>query len=238
MFRIFLTNLGKYNEGELVGEWVDLPVDDDFEQAFKDIGINDQYEEWFITDFENDYDYYVDEYENIFDLNDLAERLESLNDTEQLVVKAYCDGVDDDLDEAIDVATGGDYFVFWNCSDMTDVAYDWVEQLGGISEAVREPESYFDFASFGSDCRDDLDNMAYDDWRYENPDEDEDEFESPYDNYSDYELGEMIVYDMDGGFEYVSDSTIESYFDFEAFGRDMSFDGNFVFVDGDCVEFY
>lgn len=25
----FITNLGKYNEGELVGEWVELPVDDD-----------------------------------------------------------------------------------------------------------------------------------------------------------------------------------------------------------------
>ena len=51
---IYLTNLGKYNEGELVGEWVELPVDDNFEQAFQDIGINDEYEEWFITDYETD----------------------------------------------------------------------------------------------------------------------------------------------------------------------------------------
>ena len=27
MFRIFLTNLGKYNEGILIGKWVDLPCD-------------------------------------------------------------------------------------------------------------------------------------------------------------------------------------------------------------------
>lgn len=26
---IYLTNLGKYNEGELVGEWVELPVSDE-----------------------------------------------------------------------------------------------------------------------------------------------------------------------------------------------------------------
>ena len=26
MMNIYLTNLGKYNEGELVGEWVQLPI--------------------------------------------------------------------------------------------------------------------------------------------------------------------------------------------------------------------
>lgn len=26
MMKIYLTNLGKYNEGQLVGEWVELPV--------------------------------------------------------------------------------------------------------------------------------------------------------------------------------------------------------------------
>lgn len=26
MMNIYLTNLGKYNEGQLIGEWVELPV--------------------------------------------------------------------------------------------------------------------------------------------------------------------------------------------------------------------
>lgn len=31
-FKAFITNLGKYNEGELVGKWVSFPIDeDDFE---------------------------------------------------------------------------------------------------------------------------------------------------------------------------------------------------------------
>ena len=33
-FRAYITNLGKYNEGELVGEWVDFPIDED---EFNDI---------------------------------------------------------------------------------------------------------------------------------------------------------------------------------------------------------
>lgn len=40
MLRIYLTNLGKYNEGMLVGEWVDLPVsEEELEKVFKRIGV-------------------------------------------------------------------------------------------------------------------------------------------------------------------------------------------------------
>ena len=56
-FEAFITNLGKYNEGFLVGEWVEFPVTNEEMQAvFRRIGIGRRYEEWFITD----YDCYVD----------------------------------------------------------------------------------------------------------------------------------------------------------------------------------
>ena len=29
MLKTFITNLGLYNEGYLVGKWIDLPIDDD-----------------------------------------------------------------------------------------------------------------------------------------------------------------------------------------------------------------
>lgn len=38
MLRIYLTNLGKYNEGQLVGEWVELPV---IEEAFEKVNDGD-----------------------------------------------------------------------------------------------------------------------------------------------------------------------------------------------------
>ena len=45
MLRIYLTNLGKYNEGQLVGEWVELPVtEEELEKVFERIGINEVYE--------------------------------------------------------------------------------------------------------------------------------------------------------------------------------------------------
>ena len=46
MMNIYLTNLGKYNEGELVGEWVQLPIsNEELQEVFKRIGINEEYEE-------------------------------------------------------------------------------------------------------------------------------------------------------------------------------------------------
>ena len=45
-FEAFITNLGKYNEGFLVGEWVKFPVTNEEMQAvFKRIGIGRRYEE-------------------------------------------------------------------------------------------------------------------------------------------------------------------------------------------------
>ena len=41
MFRIWIGNLGKYNEGELIGEWVDLPCDD-FDAVFERIRMEDE----------------------------------------------------------------------------------------------------------------------------------------------------------------------------------------------------
>ena len=45
-FEAFITNLDKYNEGFLVGEWVEFPVTNEEMQAvFKRIGIGRRYEE-------------------------------------------------------------------------------------------------------------------------------------------------------------------------------------------------
>ena len=53
----FVANLGKYNEGELVGEWVRFPVRQEDMETFLDrIGMGDAdpfgnvYDELFITD--------------------------------------------------------------------------------------------------------------------------------------------------------------------------------------------
>lgn len=166
MFRIFLTNLGKYNEGDLVGEWVDLPVDDDFESVLEDIGINDEYEEWFITDYENDYGYEVGEYDDIFELNEVAEKLENLDEDQAQMVSAMIDGgYANDINDAIDRLD--DIIVYPNCHDMTDVAYEYIDQIG-IENLGRDTlENYFDHEAFGRDMGFDGTFLEYDGGMFE-----------------------------------------------------------------------
>lgn len=231
---IYLTNLGKYNEGELVGEWVDLPVDDDFKQAFEDIGINDEYEEWFITDYETDFNMNIGEYESIYKLNDIAEQLESLSDDDEIKVKAYLSYYDDDIESAIDNIDNS--MIHWDCSDMGDVARDLIDDAGFSSVSDDMKEYCFDYESYGSDERYSLDDLAYDDYVYENGDDEG--FVSPYDSMSDYELGEYCVNELYGGIEGLDDSTIENYFDYDEYGEYLEYDSTFVFIDDDCVEFF
>ena len=86
-FEAFITNLGKYNEGEIVGEWVKFPItNEEMQEVFKRIGIGGRYEEWFITDYEcPDPGIYelLGEYESLSELNYLAGQIMELNESEE-----------------------------------------------------------------------------------------------------------------------------------------------------------
>lgn len=147
--KIYLTNLGKYNEGELVGEWVELPASqEELEKVFERIGINEEYEEYFITDYECDL-YEVGEYENIDKLNDIAERIKELDEEGSKVVKALIQKLDYTLDETIDKVNSGDYMIYNDCENMTDVAYQVVEECGYLENVPDNVARYFDYESFG-----------------------------------------------------------------------------------------
>lgn len=155
--RIFITNLGKYNEGELVGKWVDLPCDD-WETELESIGVSDEpdengnyYEEYFITDYETDVDgWRIDEYANLEELNEVAERIGALYEDEETALQAFLEN-GEDLESALNHVESGDYRVYDNCYDMEDVAYQIVEEcdyLNGVPETVAR---YFDYEAFGRD---------------------------------------------------------------------------------------
>ena len=81
-FEAFVTNLGKYNEGELVGEWVKFPTtQEEMQKVLERIGIGSAddfgqpYEEIFITDYEcpvYGMSNLLGEYESLDKLNYLA----------------------------------------------------------------------------------------------------------------------------------------------------------------------
>lgn len=151
MMNIYLTNLGKYNEGELIGEWVELPVShEELQKVFERIGINEEYEEYFITDYECDF-YEVGEYESLDTLNEIAERIEELGEEESEVVKALMSELGYTLNEAIDKVNSGDYRIYSDCDDMTDIAYQVVEECGYLNNVPDNVARYFDYESFSRD---------------------------------------------------------------------------------------
>ncbi|MCL2691316.1 MAG: antirestriction protein ArdA [Candidatus Bathyarchaeota archaeon] len=89
--RVYVANLGRYNEGKLMGDWLNLPTSNNEIDAFlkNKVGLNKQYEEVTIHDFESDFN--LCEYENLYDLNVLAVKLEQMSEAEKTLAAAYCD---------------------------------------------------------------------------------------------------------------------------------------------------
>ncbi|MEG2717588.1 MAG: antirestriction protein ArdA, partial [Eubacterium sp.] len=98
----YVTNLGKYNEGELVGEWVTFPIDEDEkEEIFERINIGGEYEEFFITDWDCEITEVIKdlgEYESITYINELAEALENVHDERLLYAALELGGYSKILD--------------------------------------------------------------------------------------------------------------------------------------------
>lgn len=94
----FITNLGKYNEGYLVGEWIHFPMTaEQLRDALKRIGIGScddfgcPYEEYFISDWDTSVPYDFGEYENLEEVNYLAGLLEGMQDYDMKTLWAACE---------------------------------------------------------------------------------------------------------------------------------------------------
>ena len=154
-FEAFITNLGKYNEGELIGEWVKFPCDsEELEQVFERIGINEYYEEFFITD----YDCYVPglydklgEYESIETLNELAETIESLDSWEYDTLCAVLEAQSfESLEDIITEAQDLNNYTLIDAHDNYDLGYYFAIEC----DCLNIPDSivnYFDFEAYGRD---------------------------------------------------------------------------------------
>lgn len=162
-FAAFITNLGKYNEGELVGEWVKFPTTaEEMKKVFDRIGIGQKddfgqpYEEWFITD----YDCYVGalydklgEYENLDELNYLAAKLDEMGQGEYAQFQAAVEVGDHSgsLQELINLADNLDcYDLYPSIQDYDDLGRYYIDEL----DAMQVPEhlrNYIDYEAYGRD---------------------------------------------------------------------------------------
>lgn len=164
---VFVTNLGKYNEGSLVGEWVKLPTTEDkMKEVFERIGIGRDdgtghvYEEWFITDYDcsiHGVSKLLGEYENLDALNYFASRLNEMSVAEQeqfvAIMDSGCDEVTD-LTSLINLTYNLDRYDFIpGIKDYDDLGRMYFEESGANEDGrFGSFVDYIDFAQYGEDC--------------------------------------------------------------------------------------
>ena len=150
--KAFVTNLGKYNEGVLCGEWVYFPIDEDEfnEKVLPDIGVDGKrYEEWFITDYEcelNGVAEYLGEYPSLEDVNILAEALDSWDEDYAQAVVDVC-GFDDiiNYDESA--------FLIIEAESDADIGEYYINETGMATDIPEWLINYVDYEAYGRDIR-------------------------------------------------------------------------------------
>lgn len=209
--KVYLTNLGKYNEGCLIGEWLSLPTsEEEINKTLSNIGINEKYEEWFLTDWESDLGIEVGEYTNIFELNKKINEINDM-DIDIDVLKAYMElsGEDDlieadlwELENKINDLTIIHLDDSLTLSDEENLAYNFIDEIYGDISNISdgEKENYFSIENYKRDLE--LEGIMSDD-----------EIESWIDEIENCGVAGLL-----------SKETLESYFDYESYGRNLKMD--------------
>ena len=218
----FLTNLGKYNEGELVGKWVHFPISEEkFEEELRKIGIDGvEYEEWFFTDW--DPSGIFGEYESLENINSLTEEFSERTPEEQEVILKCVRGRTMDLEEALQK----ELIYIGNLKDgnmyktVEELLADYYAEASGMSlyDILNENddlEMFFDYERLGRDLR----------LNYAETDEDMPETAGEFycgdENASDEEIGECYM--EESGNDWSALKTlgdyVEDYIDRERYGE-------------------
>ena len=157
MLNIWVGNLGKYNEGELKGGWLELPKEkEEIDEFLKEVvGLNEEYEEYMINDFETDLPYKVSEYESIKMLNLLAKVSENIYNMEAIEGYANSEG-NLSIEQLMNIIIQEDeipYYSYqidsWTMSAEEKYGYRFAKDTGLLDVLKQHGiEGYFDFESY------------------------------------------------------------------------------------------
>lgn len=160
--KIFLTNLRKYNEGQLIGKWLELPAsNEEIVESLKQIGINDECKDYFISDYECQFSAIdIKKNSSIEELNDIANQIAEMDKDEIKVCSTIMKNENCTLDEAIKEKNNRQIIILnSNESNINyNLANSYIEQFyGDVINLDKETlERYFDFTRFGEDLKEDF----------------------------------------------------------------------------------
>ena len=219
--RIYVGTYAKYNDGSIDGEWVDLTDFahdyDGFVKHCREIHKDEKDPEFMIQDYEGfPRKWYheaglptEEEFDKIIEISEL-------DDSEKNAYDAYLelDFSDDSIEAFREHYYGtydGDYYL----------GMDFVDRFG----MPDNPEQYFDYDRFGRDLMYDYHYGDQDNTDSEGNPEDPDHY---YDNdgydmgeyHNDTQVAEDYI-DSLGSIEELGKDTLNNYFDYASFGRDL-----------------
>lgn len=178
MIKLYLANLGKYNEGILKGEWVELPLSKaELEEVMVNIGVahydeegnfvpyvteTDEkgyeyvYEEYAIHDYETDLNISISEYSSLDNLNAIAENVEKYElDYVNVLLDDGAIGMKDLIEGDLEEIMQNHTFIELepNMNEEQEVGYAYVDEIYGGPEYLSKEilERYFDYEAFGRD---------------------------------------------------------------------------------------
>lgn len=168
MLEVYLTDLQAYNEGNLVGKWVKLPISKfELVQAISEVLSqgeavcgSENHEEFFITDYEwDEYKFHdIDEYENIYELNEQMQLLEFKLDYELKAISfLLSENIAVNIEDAISKVD--DVRVYENMN-MEDVAYDLMQECYNADTLPSIISNHIDYEGIARD-------LSYDGCYYE-----------------------------------------------------------------------
>lgn len=145
--RVYIVNLGRYTEGDLVGAWFTAPID--MEKVTEQIGLNKQHEEYAVHEYESPFE--INEYTSIDEINHKWELYQELAGSVCYMddVEAILRETDFSLEELVEKKASITFYPGF--SSMSDVAYYRVREdglLGNVSETMAK---YFNYEAYGRD---------------------------------------------------------------------------------------
>lgn len=144
---VYVGTYKKYNEDNLNGQWVNLTKFDNYEKFLnycKEIHKDEKNPQFMFQDFQNFPEKYY--HENSLD-EEIWDYIQTIKTQDKDVVDAVIDN-GGSLQEAIDA------YVYYNCDNMTDVAYRYIDDIGGIENIDKKTlERYFNYQSYGRDMQ-------------------------------------------------------------------------------------
>ena len=163
MLKVYLTDLAAYNSSTLVGKWITLPLEEvELHYAINEVlcegevavnGIN--HEEWFISDYEwvNILLYSIDEYENVFELNNKLELLQEVDEYKLKVIKFILD--EQFTNEIKDAILKADDVIVHSNQSLEDVAYDLMQECYDIDKLPAIISNNIDYEGIAKDLESD-----------------------------------------------------------------------------------